>query len=231
MNPCLAPTPGAGLAPSVPAAVAAVAAAMGAPTATSTAQVLYVEDNLVAQIVMKKLLRNACQLTVVPTLAAARTIVAQQRFDLIISDFLFPDGDAVEFIVGVRRLYSNMEVPLLLVSASLDALVLSRVLKAGANDAMAKPLNHAVMLDCVSRLLSTPYQRAPDPETCGITTFQWLADGQAHEYCPELQLTVSAPTKAEVSKLMLEALRTHTAAGRRLGYTAGEKVLTHLLRA
>jgi len=192
--------------------------------------VLYVEDNAVAQVLMRRHLRDVCDLTVMPTLAKARAIVAERRFDLVISDFLFPDGDAVEFIVGLRRTASAAELPVLLVSGSLDMLVISRALKSGANEALAKPLKPDVVQACVQRLLADPTVREPDPHMCGVYCFQWLADGVAYEYCPELQLTVSGPTKAEASKRMQDELHARVLAGTRLGFTAVEKIVTHIVR-
>ena len=94
-------------------------------------QVLYVEDSATSQLLMRKYLAGMCELTITPSLRTATTLLAERSFYLLISDFLFPEGDAIDLIQLTRKAESSKVMPIIVVSGSMDGALLSRVLKAG----------------------------------------------------------------------------------------------------
>jgi len=193
-------------------------------------QALYVEDSATSQLLMRKYLAGLCELTITPSLSMASSLLAERRFDLMISDFLFPEGDALELIRQVRLIDAIKTMPVIVVSSSMDGALLSRVLKAGANEGMSKPLPTAEFRVVVMRMLEDPYVRSLERAICSVTCFQWATRGAVSQFCPELNLTVTGRTKDDVSKRMLAALQERLAQGTDLGYTSHEVVVTHVVQ-
>jgi PleD family two-component response regulator len=192
--------------------------------------VLYVEHSLTSQGLMRKFLKDLCDVVVARTVAAAKTLLAQKSFDLVITDFLFPAGDSLEFIKGLRKAEATRHVPILVVSASMDRVVLSRVLRAGANDGVSKPINVVAFRALVQRILEKPFVREIENRVSRVCCFQWSLDDRYFEFCPELQLTVSGASKGEVTQRMDAALREAVATARSdLGATSHETVVTHIV--
>jgi CheY-like chemotaxis protein len=193
-------------------------------------QVLYVEDSATSQLLMRKYLAGLCELTITPSLRMAAALLAERSFDLLISDFLFPEGDALDLMQQVRKTEATRAMPIVVVSSSMDGALLSRVLKAGANEGMSKPLSTAEFRSVVVRMLEEPYVRSLDHAICSVACFQWSTRGTVSQFCPELNLTISGPTKDDVTKRMLAALQERLAQGGDFGYTTHESIVTHVVQ-
>src|SRR4051794_7431466 len=107
---------------------------------TPMKRVVYVERSTTAQSLMRRCLEGVCEITGVSTLSAAFEIVNEREFDLLITDFLFSDDDVSGLIEHVRQIKPWDELPIIVISASMDKMLMSRVVKIGANDAASKPL-------------------------------------------------------------------------------------------
>jgi CheY-like chemotaxis protein len=193
-------------------------------------QVLYVEDSATSQLLMRKYVAGMCELTITPSLRMALSMLTERKFDLLISDFLFPEGDALDLIQLARKNDATKDLPIIVISGSMDGALLSRVLKAGANEGLSKPLATEEFRAVVTRMLSAPYVRSLEQAISSVTCFQWAVRGTISQYCPELNLLFSAPTKDEVSKRMLVALQEQLAQGADIGYTNHEVVVTHVVQ-
>ena len=194
-------------------------------------QVLYVEDSATSQLLMRKYVSGLCELTITPSLRTAQSLLESRPFDLLIADFLFPEGDSTALIQHVRETENLKSMPIVVVSSSLDAVLLYRVLKAGANEGLCKPLKTSEFRSIVERMLHTPYTRELDRSMLGVCCFQWLSGNRVFQFCPELNLTLSASTKEEVSKEMLLALQKKAAEGGELGAITQEMVIMHTVQS
>lgn len=194
-------------------------------------QVLYVEDSATSQLLMRKYLAGVCELTITPSLRMALSLLAERSFDLLISDFLFPEGDALDLIQHAKRTEATKQMPVVVVSSSMDGALLSRVLKAGANEGMSKPLSTAEFRSVVMRMLDAPYVRSLEHAICSVACFQWATRGTVSQFCPELNLTITGPTKEDVTKRMLAALQERMAQGVDFGYTNHETVVSHVVQS
>ena len=194
-------------------------------------QVLYVEDSATSQLLMRKYLGADCDLTITPSPRSGLTLLNERAFDLVITDFLFPDGDALDLITTLRRTKNHTELPIVVVSGSMDLALRNRVLKAGANDGMAKPLPTVDFRAMITRMLREAYVRTPEQSMTSVTCFQWALKGEYHEYCPELDLHLSGATRDEAAAKMLKALEARLVQGALLGYTSQEKTSIHLLQS
>jgi CheY-like chemotaxis protein len=192
--------------------------------------VLYVEDSVTSQLLMRKHLAGLCELVVTTSLQKAAAWLEERDFALLIADFLFPEGDATELIRQVRRTPRRSSMPIIVVSSSMDGLLLSQVLQAGANDALAKPLRIQEIRSLVATMLEKPYVRQLEHETMGVCCLQWQKAGQFFQHCPETGLTVAGTTKEEVAHRMQAALEAKARQGAKLGHTADATLITHLIR-
>jgi CheY-like chemotaxis protein len=193
-------------------------------------QVLYVEDSATSQLLMRKYVAGMCELTITPSLRMAMSLLGERKFDLLISDFLFPEGDALDLIQYSRKSEATKDMPVVVISGSMDGALLSRVLKAGANEGLSKPLATDEFRAVVTRMLSDPYVRSMERSICSVTCFQWAVRGSISQYCPELNLLITGASKDEVSKRMLAALQERLAHGADVGYTNHEVVVTHVVQ-
>ena len=191
--------------------------------------VLYVEDSGIARLLMRKCLSDLCDITMVSTLQAGFQALQEQQFDLLIADFVFPEGDALDLIEHARQSASWEKFPIIVVSSTMDRMLLNRVLKVGANEALPKPLITETFRALVERMLHDPYVRAPKDVVNGVSCFQWRANGLFHQYCPELNLAVSGATRSEAAQRMKALLKEHSEKGTPLGATSQEAVVVHMV--
>jgi len=192
-------------------------------------KVLYVEDSATSQLLMRKYLEGMCELTITPSLHTAEDLLTERSFDVLITDFLFPGGDAMDLIRHVRKTEATRALPIVVISSSMDGALLSRVLKTGANEGLSKPLVLAEFRAVVSRMFEAPYVHSLEHSVCSVPCFQWITHDAVFQFCPELNLTVSGPTKDAVTRQMVTALQDRLAQGVDLGYTNHEEVVTHVL--
>ncbi|MBI5381114.1 MAG: response regulator [Opitutae bacterium] len=192
--------------------------------------VLYVEDSAMSQNLMRKYLDGVCDLTVTATLKKASAMLADRVFDLLIADYLFPEGDASELIRQTRSSPRHSAMPIIVVSSSMDGVLLSRVLHCGANDALAKPLKAQVIRYMVKTMLHAPYVCRQEHAALGVCCLQWWSDDRFYQYCPELNLRVEGATRAEAADRMRTALAAAVRRGVALGNTTQEALITHVVK-
>ena len=103
-------------------------------------EVLYVEDSTTSQMLMKKYLEKMAMLTIASSLDAAIQLLRERRFNLMIADYNFPEGNSLQLIQHVRSSPVHHQMPVIVISSSMDGPMLTRILRAGANDGQEKPL-------------------------------------------------------------------------------------------
>lgn len=195
-------------------------------------EVLYVEDSATSQVLMRKYIEGIVSLTVVPSLDAAIQLLRERRFNLMITDYNFPEGNSLQLIQYVKTSPMHHQMPVVVVSSSMDGPMLTRILRAGANDGMAKPLRLAEFRALVERMLAAPYVRSLDHPVIDVSCFQWRTHAGVHEYCPELNLLVTGATREEAGDCMRLALQEHSrGGGATLGNTSDELIVRHMVHS
>lgn len=192
-------------------------------------RILYVEDSITSQGLMRRFLKGLCDLVATPSPALAGELLKTEQFDAIITDFFFTDSDALDLMRGIRRSHDVHQVPIIVVSSSMDRALATRMIAAGANECVAKPLHPEEFRRLVERMLEQPYVRTIERSVSRVCCLQWDTDEAVFQFCPDLGLVVSAPTKEDVAQRMHAALCERRARGTALGGAAHETIVTHLV--
>ena len=187
-------------------------------------RILYIEDSHTYQLIVKRLLTDPHEVTIVSTIKAAALLLAQREFDLIITDFLFPQGDALEIIVPVRQNKSALVLPIIAISGAMDVALMTRLLKAGVNACLAKPLPPLEFRIFVNRMLDAPFVENFQNTISTVSSFQWFEHGTYHEYCPEITTHLTGTDRHELSQRMQSLLQEFALKGAALGFTNQERV-------
>lgn len=109
-------------------------------------RVLLVDDDRAVLLLLKAWLENAGHSVVTASDGAeALSLLEKSTPQLIITDWVMPGMDGIEFCRTIRQnpLWRNVYVFILTAQESTDKLV--EAFEAGANDYMSKPVNHRVM--------------------------------------------------------------------------------------
>jgi len=191
--------------------------------------ILYIEDSSMSQLLMRRYVGDAGALTICSTLRSAITRLQEHHFDLLITDYMFPEGDSLDLIIGVRHKFSAEELPIIVVSGSMDRLLLSCVLKAGANDGFPKPLKTVEFNEAVNRMLTQPYVRSPEHGAIDVRCFQWMNNGVHHQFCPDLALTCSGSSREEAAAKMQSLLEASLSERKLLGGASHLGIASHIV--
>lgn len=117
-------------------------------------QVLLVEDNIINQRVLEKILiRCQCKVTVANHGEEALAIVQASRPDLVFMDCQMPVMDGLEATRQIRKIYSKNELPIIAVTANALSNDRFRCLEAGMNDYLIKPAKLADIREALQRWL------------------------------------------------------------------------------
>ncbi|MEW6499929.1 MAG: response regulator transcription factor [Thermodesulfobacteriota bacterium] len=133
-----------------------------APTAT----LLAIDDDPDIRKVLKANLElHGFRLFTADCLAAARTILDEQRPDLVLLDLMLPDGDGLEFCCTLKSRYPHLPVIMLTAKDKVSDKVIGFEL--GADDYMVKPFETSELLARIrARLRAAP---AAQPAATTIT--------------------------------------------------------------
>jgi PAS domain S-box-containing protein len=118
------------------------------------AHVLLVEDNPINQKIASQFLNNwGAQVTVADNGRVALEKVAQKSFDFILMDIQMPEMDGYEATRAIRAIEEDYFKTIPIISLTADAFseVRERVLDAGMDDYVTKPINPTQFLKTISK--------------------------------------------------------------------------------
>ncbi len=76
----------------------------------------------------------------------------KQSFDLVLCDYRLPDKNGLDMLKEIKRIYSR--IPVVIITAYADVRMAVKLMKQGATDYMAKPLQHEEILSLAKKLTS-----------------------------------------------------------------------------
>ncbi|MGE0853929.1 MAG: phosphate regulon transcriptional regulator PhoB [Hyphomicrobiaceae bacterium] len=125
-----------------------------------SARVLVVEDDAgIAELVRYNLEAEGLRATVVATGEDAELQVAEDRFDLIVLDWMLPGLSGIELCRRLRRRADLREVPILMLTARGEEGDRVRGLATGADDYVVKPFS---VMELVARVKALLRRSAPN---------------------------------------------------------------------
>jgi CheY-like chemotaxis protein len=114
--------------------------------ALSGARILVVEDDEVNQLVAKGVLEAAgAAVTIASSGQAALSLIHPGSFDVVLMDLQMPDMDGIETTRKLRTNAALAGLPIIAMTASAMAGDRERLLEAGMNDYVAKPVRVAAI--------------------------------------------------------------------------------------
>jgi len=123
--------------------------------------ILIIDDNEEILFGIEKLLKASHYHShTASTLSLAEETLSQGEYDLIILDWMLPDGSGVEFLARLRQEYLSTPVLLLSSKSEIDEKV--EALDSGADDYLAKPFSNIELLARIRALLrrESSYKKA-----------------------------------------------------------------------
>jgi DNA-binding response OmpR family regulator len=170
--------------------------------------ILYLDDSVIALKLMRKALEGFAHVRLVPTLANALKIIADEEFDCLIVDHVLNDGDGIDFAREARKIERFRETPIILVSSGLSIGTRYAAMKAGINQSVNKPIAPHVFRDIVASQIENPFVEQVEAKALPAVTVQWESDEGAYEYSLASWTLIHGITKEETRRKMLEHLRT-----------------------
>jgi len=119
--------------------------------------VLYIEDNLSNLELVQRILRRSPQIRIVSAVRGDQGVelAREHRPDLILLDLHLPDIWGDEVLHRIRADAALREIPIIMLSADATAEQIKRLLAAGAQDYLTKPINRQELLRTMYSYLKT----------------------------------------------------------------------------
>ncbi len=125
-------------------------------------KVLVVEDNLINQKITKSFLQRLNHtVTIAKNGKEAVDIFEREYFDCILMDIQMPIMDGIQATKTIREKEKTKKtnIPIIAVSANLMVEEETKILKAGMNDFIPKPLNEAQLRNVLSNVINHKYSK------------------------------------------------------------------------
>jgi len=113
---------------------------------------LIIDDHEPSADALARLLRlGGHSSTLAGTIAAARELLANERFDLIVSDMSLPDGHAIELMEYFR---GKKPCPAIAISGTMDSSDHAKCRQAGFDDCLRKPVLFQELTAAIARVMT-----------------------------------------------------------------------------
>ncbi len=118
------------------------------------ARILLVDDEKVARTLYGDFLTAAGhEVVAVGSLPEARAALARERFDIVVTDLLLPEGNGMEILRRTKESFPDVEVIVITALDKVEPAV--RAIKSGAAEYLVKPVAPEMLQHAISRALTT----------------------------------------------------------------------------
>ena len=118
--------------------------------------IVVVDDNPIDRAFIKTALNElpSCQVYEFESCLDVMGFLEKNSIDLMILDYLMPDISGLEMLKRVRKVYSQVEFPVVMVTSMEESEGVTECFHAGANDYVTKPVLKEVIVARVNSLLT-----------------------------------------------------------------------------
>lgn len=117
-------------------------------------KILVIEDDIAfCKLVEKFLTKNGYEISTAFSAAEAKSKIAAEKFDLILTDFRLPDSDGMILLAEFKA--EMPSIPVILMTGYSDINTAVKAIKNGATDYISKPFNPDEVLMVVANALKT----------------------------------------------------------------------------
>src|SRR5687768_16773752 len=119
------------------------------------ASLLVVDDNeMNRNMLSRRLEKKGYTVTIAEGGQQTLDLIEQNTFDLVLLDVMMPDINGLKVLETLRKTYSAIQLPIIMVTAKVQSQDIVEALKLGANDYVSKPVDFAVVLARIETQLS-----------------------------------------------------------------------------
>lgn len=121
------------------------------------------DDRTIRTVLSQALTRAGCKVRATSTVATLWQWVEAGEGDVVVSDVMMPDGDALDLIPAIRR--KRPDLPVIVMSAQNTVMTAIRATEAGAFEYLPKPFDLRDVLGHVSKALALNRGQPTPPRT------------------------------------------------------------------
>jgi len=127
---------------------------VNADSNASNTTILAVEDEEpIRDMLTYSLEQHGHTVVVVENVTNAKLILADQKIDIALVDWMLPGGSGLEFVRSLRKEDITRQLPIIMLTAKAEELDISAGLDAGADDYMTKPFSPRELNSRINALL------------------------------------------------------------------------------
>jgi CheY-like chemotaxis protein len=109
------------------------------------------DDKTCRDSIQKVLEREGHKVRAAASVDGAIEALGTDHFDLVVCDYRMPGKTGIDLLIELRRL--NSAVPVLMISAFVDALVEAAVKRLGALDVLKKPIRRQELVERTAKVV------------------------------------------------------------------------------
>jgi len=123
-------------------------------------KILVIEDDIsFCKLLEKFLMKKSYDVSIAFSAAEAKTTIAKETFDLILTDLRLPDSDGIVLMSEFKMTYP--EIPIILMTGYSDVNTAVKAIKNGASDYISKPFNPDEVLLVITNALKNAEVEVP----------------------------------------------------------------------
>ncbi|NPV10668.1 MAG: response regulator [Ignavibacteria bacterium] len=120
-------------------------------------KILYVEDHLESALLVRTLLKNKCEVFITETYEETMDFLKDNSVDLILLDINLPGKkDGVDLVKDLKQDEKFKKVPIIALTAYALAGDRERLLEAGCDENIAKPMTKKELFDKLKKFIQLP---------------------------------------------------------------------------
>ena len=154
-------------------------------------KILVIDDNQVDRELSTMMLQeNGFDVLALSTAAQCLDVIVAEKPNLLLLDIMMPDVDGNQALLMIRRKFTQLELPIIMVTSKSDASDVIEALKNGANDYVAKPVQFEVAIKRIQAHVAMAAQSKVMAEAKELGAIHAMITTYKHEINNPLMIAV-----------------------------------------